>query len=257
MRKQSRAADGKRWLVSPPRRARYRLDIWRMSTDFYPAARRPLASQVADQIRRGITNGDLRPGMRIESSRKLAQALGVSLPVVREALAALSYLGMIEVRHGIGVFVARRQRAARSLKVAHRRAHRTELHQLRATIAAETAARAASRRPTARQQLDLHLLLEERRRSILAGEPAAFVQADFALHAFVAGIAGGPLHVALERMAGMGLAGDMTGLARRLAMDDELDELHDTLVEAIDASDADKARAAAVAIAAAEGAAPD
>jgi DNA-binding FadR family transcriptional regulator len=228
-----------------------------MSTDFHPAARRPLASQVADQIRRGITNGDLRPGMRIESSRKLARELGVSLPVVREALAALAYLGMIEVRHGVGVFIARRRVAARSLKLAHRRANRTELHQLRATVAAETAARAANRRQTARQQLDLHMLLQERRRSILAGEPGDFVQADLALHDFVAGIAGSPLHAALERMTGIGLVGDMTGSAGRLAMDDELDELHDALVEAIDASDADAARAAAVAIATAEGAAPD
>jgi DNA-binding FadR family transcriptional regulator len=164
---------------------------------------------------------------------------------------------MIEVRHGIGVFVARRHVAARSLKVAHRRAHRTELHQLRATIAAETAARAANRRQSARQQLDLHMLLQERRRSILAGEPGALVQADLALHAFVAGIAGSPLHAALERVAGMGLVSDMTGSARRLAMDGELDELHDALVEAIDASDADAARKAAVAIAIAEGAEPD
>jgi DNA-binding FadR family transcriptional regulator len=164
---------------------------------------------------------------------------------------------MIEVRHGIGVFIARRQAGARSLKLAHRRAHRAELHRLRVTIAAENASRAASRRRTARQQLDLHMLLQERRRSILAGEPDAFVQADLALHAFVAGIAGSPLHAALERMAGMGLVGGMTGSARRLAMDDDLDELHDTLVEAIDASDADAARAAAAAIAIAEGAEPN
>lgn len=228
-----------------------------MSSDLFPAARRPLAAQVADQIRRRITNGDLRPGRRVESSRKLAQQLHVSLPVVREALAALSYLGMIEVRHGVGVFVARRRTEARSLKVAYRRAHRTELHQLRATITAETAARAAERRRTERQQLDLHMLLQERRRSILAGEPSAFVHADLELHAFVAGIAGSPLHAALERMAGKGLLGDMTGRARRLALDGDLDELHDTLVEAIDASDADAARAAASAIAVAEGVAPD
>jgi DNA-binding FadR family transcriptional regulator len=101
------------------------------------------------------------------------------------------------------------------------------------------------------------MLLQERRRSILAGEPSAFVQADLALHDFVAGIAGSPLHAAVERMMGIGLVGDMTGSAGRLAMDDELDELHDALVEAIDASDADAARAAAVAIATAEGAAPD
>lgn len=234
-----------------------RLDFWRLPADLYPAARRPLAAQVADQIRRRITTRDLRGGQRIESSRKLAAELRVSLPVLREALAALSYLGMIEVRHGIGVFVVRRQPAARVLRVSHRRAHRAELHDLRATIAAEVAARAASRRRTERQQLDLHLLLQERHRAVLAGEPTAFVEADLELHAFIAGAARSPLHAALERMAGVGVRTDMTGRARRLALDDELDELHRTLVDAIDASDADAASAAARAIAVAEGAAPD
>lgn len=181
----------------------------------------------------------------------------VSLPVVREALAALSYLGLVDVRHGVGIFVARRHRAARVLKVAHRRAHRTELHELRATIAAETAARAATRRHTERRQLDLHMMLQERYRSVLAGEPSAFIQADLDLHAFVAGMAGSPLHAAVERMAGVGLRTDMIGRARRMALDPELDELHQTLVDAIDAKDADAARVAARAIAVAEGAAPD
>jgi DNA-binding FadR family transcriptional regulator len=49
----------------------------------------------------------------------------------------------------------------------------------------------------------------------------------------------------------------MGGRARRLALDEDLDELHRTLVDAIDASDADAARTAARAIAIAEGAAPD
>lgn len=228
-----------------------------MAAGLYPARRRPLAAQVADQIRRRITVGDLRPGQRIESSRKLATELQVSLPVLREALAALSYLGMVEVRHGVGIFVARRQRASRVLQVSHRRAHKAELHELRGIIAAEVAARAASRRQTERQQLDLHLLLQERDRSALAGEPSAFVQADLDLHAFVAGLARRPLHAALDRMAGVGVRTDMAGRARRLALDGDLDELHRRLIDAIDESDADAAREAARAIAIAEGAAPD
>lgn len=179
------------------------------------------------------------------------------MPVLREALAALSYLGMIEVRHGVGVFVAQRLRAARVLRVSQRRAHRAELHALRATIAAELASLAASRKRTARQQLDLHLMLEERYRSVLRGEPAAFVRADLDFHAFVAGIAGSPLHAALERMAGTSLRTDLAGRASRLARDDEVNELHRTLVEAIDDSNADAARRAAKAIADAEGPAPD
>jgi DNA-binding GntR family transcriptional regulator len=116
-------------------RSRPRLNFWRLPADLYPAARRPLAAQVADQIRRKISTGDLRPGQRIESSRKLSAELRVSMPVLREALAALSYVGMIEVRHGVGIFVARRQRPARVLRLSQRHASRKELHDLRATIA--------------------------------------------------------------------------------------------------------------------------
>lgn len=179
------------------------------------------------------------------------------MPVLREGLAALSYLGMIEVRHGVGIFVTHRLRAARVLRVSQRRAHTAELHALRATIAAELAALAASRKRTDGQQLDLHLMLEERYRSVLGGEPGTFVQADLDLHAFVAGIAGSPLHAALERMAGIGLRTDLAGRARRLALDDDLNELHRTLVEAIDDSDGEAARRAAKAIADAEAPAPD
>jgi GntR family transcriptional repressor for pyruvate dehydrogenase complex len=239
------------------RRSAPRLDFWRLRADLYPAARRPLAVQVADQIRQRISTGDLRPGQRIESSRKLATELRVSLPVLREALAALSYVGMVEVRHGVGIFVGRRHRPARILRVSQRHASREELHDLRATIAGEVAARAASRRRTQRQELDLHMLLQERHRSVLAGEPAAFVEADLDLHAFVAGVARKPLHAALERMAGLALRTDLAGRARRLALDEDLDELHRTLVDAIDSSDADAARATARAIATAEGAVPD
>ncbi len=238
-------------------RSRPRLNFWRLPADLYPAARRPLAAQVADQIRRKISTGDLRPGQRIESSRKLSAELRVSMPVLREALAALSYVGMIEVRHGVGIFVARRQRPARVLRLSQRHASRKELHDLRATIAAEVAARAASQRRTERQQLDLHMLLEERHRSVLAGEPAGFVEADLELHAFVAGVARSPLHAALERMAGVALRTDLAGRAGRLALDPELEELHGRLVDAIDLADADAARVAARAIATAEGAAPD
>lgn len=254
--KPRRARDARRWTATRQRAARP-LDFWRLPGGLHPVARRPLAARVADQIRRRISGGDLRPGERIESCRQLALELQVSHSVLREALAALSYVGMIDVRHGVGVFIAQRHPAARALRVSQRRAHRTELHDLRATINSEVAVRAALRRRTERQQLDLHLMLEERHRSVLAGEPTAFIQADLDLHAFVAGVAGSPLHATLERMIGVSLRTDMAGQARRLALDGELDQLHRELVDAIDVSDADAARVAARAIAIAEGAAPD
>jgi DNA-binding FadR family transcriptional regulator len=258
MAKRKRRKGTQPWTPVRGRRVRVlKLDFWRMSANLYPAVRRSLAAQAADQIRQRISRGDLRPGQRIESSRKLALELQISLPVLREALAALSYLGMLEVRQGVGIFVARQFRAARVLRVSHRRAQTAELHALRATIAAETASLAARRRRTHGQRLDLHLMLQERHRAVLAGEPMAFTRADLELHTFVAGVAGMPLHASLERMAGVSLRADLAGRARRLALDEGLNELHRTLVDAIDASDADAAREAARAIANAEGAAPD
>lgn len=255
MAKRRKARLRDRW--TPVRRRRPRLNFWNLRADLEPVSRRPLPGQVADQIRKRITSGQLRPGQRLESSRKLAVELQVSLPVVREAISALSYLGMVEVRHGVGIFVARRQPRARVLRVSQRRARRSELHALRALVAAETAALAASRKQSDSQRLDLHLALEERHRSVLAGEPDAFIRADLELHGFVAGIAGHPLHASLERMAGMGIRTDLAGRARRLAFDDELSELHRALVDSIDRSDVDAARTAARAIAVAEAAAPD
>jgi GntR family transcriptional repressor for pyruvate dehydrogenase complex len=53
-----------------------------------------------------VTTGDLRPGARIPSERRLAEELGVGRTVVREALKSLALVGLIESRHGDGTYVA-------------------------------------------------------------------------------------------------------------------------------------------------------
>jgi DNA-binding FadR family transcriptional regulator len=213
--------------------------------------------QAADQLRRRITLGDLKPGQRIESARKLARELRISLPVLREAIAALGYLGLVEVRHGVGMFVARRPRASRAVRAAARRADLAELHALRETLAAEAAMRAASHRPSPNRMLDLHLMLEERSLSVHSGSPDRFTRADLDFHGTLAGAAGVPLHAALERMTGTALWTDLAGRARRLAWDSSLTRLHRELVDAIEAGTPEAAVAAARAVAAAEAAAPD
>lgn len=213
--------------------------------------------QAADQLRRRITLGDLQAGQRIESARKLSRELRISMPVMREAIAALTYLGMVEVRHGVGMFVARRPRAARAVRAAARRADRAELHALRETLAAEAALRAASQRPSDGRMLDLHLMLEERSLSVHSGSPDRFTRADLDFHGALAAAAGIPLHAALERMVGTALWTDLAGRARRLAWDSSLTRLHRELVEAIEAATPEAAVAAARAVAVAEAAAPD
>jgi DNA-binding FadR family transcriptional regulator len=241
----------------PVRRRGWPVDWRRQPADLQPVSRRPLAMQAADQLRRRISLGDLQPGQRIESARKLSAELRVSLPVVREAIAALTYLGLVEVRHGVGMFVARRPRASRTVRAAARRADLAELHALRETLDAEAAARAASRRPSDQRMLEVHLALEERSLAVHTGNPDRFTRADLDFHGALAGAAGIPLHAALERMTGVALLKDLAGRARRLAWDSSLTRLHHDLVDAIEAGTPEAAVLAARAVATAEAAAPD
>lgn len=68
-----------------------------------PAPRRKLTETVADQLLAGIRN--LPAGARVPSERELTKELGVGRSTVREALNGLAMLGIVEIRHGQGVFV--------------------------------------------------------------------------------------------------------------------------------------------------------
>jgi DNA-binding FadR family transcriptional regulator len=66
-----------------------------------------LYQQIADQIGNLISAGEFRAGDRLPPERELAKQLGVSRPVVREAMIALEIAGLVDVRGGAGTFVKR------------------------------------------------------------------------------------------------------------------------------------------------------
>ncbi|MCX6401734.1 MAG: PLP-dependent aminotransferase family protein [Propionibacteriales bacterium] len=68
--------------------------------------RRPLGGQLADQIRRQVTDGRLAAGDRLPSSRALATELGVARAVTEVAYGQLVAEGWLEGRHGSGTFVS-------------------------------------------------------------------------------------------------------------------------------------------------------
>jgi len=72
---------------------------------FQPVGNRRLYEQVADQIGALIRDGEFSSGQRLPAERDLAKMLGVSRPVVREAMIALEIAGLLEVRTGSGAFV--------------------------------------------------------------------------------------------------------------------------------------------------------
>jgi GntR family transcriptional regulator, transcriptional repressor for pyruvate dehydrogenase complex len=64
-----------------------------------------LYKQVADQIEGLIVGESLCPGDRLPSERQLAEQLGISRTVVREAIRLLSVRGLVEVKPGRGTYI--------------------------------------------------------------------------------------------------------------------------------------------------------
>jgi DNA-binding transcriptional regulator YhcF (GntR family) len=176
----------KRWGGRRRQRPRPHVETWwSRPASLQTLPRGSLAERAADQLRHRIQLGDVQPGQRLESSRMLAKELGVSLPVVREALAALRAIGLVEIRHGIGASVARRHRAAPVLRASRRRATRRELNELRRGLDAVMAA-VAARRVTPHRMREMRFALEERALASRSGDPQRFTSADLEPHRWVA-----------------------------------------------------------------------
>jgi GntR family transcriptional repressor for pyruvate dehydrogenase complex len=78
-----------------------------MTKELFPhVAREKLAVTVAQQIRDTVRG--LSAGTRLPSLAVLSRQLGVGRSTVREALTGLEAMGVIEIRHGQGIFVAER-----------------------------------------------------------------------------------------------------------------------------------------------------
>ncbi|KJZ88583.1 transcriptional regulator, putative pyruvate dehydrogenase complex repressor [Clostridium sp. IBUN22A] len=60
---------------------------------------------IIEQIKDSVKNGELKSGDKLPSERELAEKLQVSRTSVREALKALSMLGLIDSKHGDGNFI--------------------------------------------------------------------------------------------------------------------------------------------------------
>jgi GntR family hexuronate regulon transcriptional repressor len=70
-----------------------------------PADARKLYQQVAGAVASAISAGQYPVGSRLPSERDLAEEFGVSRPTVREAMIALEIRGLVEARHGSGIYV--------------------------------------------------------------------------------------------------------------------------------------------------------
>ncbi|WP_431916334.1 GntR family transcriptional regulator [Nonomuraea jabiensis] len=73
----------------------------------------PKYQRIAEELRREIRAGTLRPGDRLPAETALVARFKVSAPTIRQALGVLRAEGLVESRHGIGTFVKEDRRLER------------------------------------------------------------------------------------------------------------------------------------------------
>lgn len=64
-----------------------------------------LSRQIVERLQKLIASESLRPGDRLPSERHLAEQLGVSRSVIREAMGVLKACGLLEARPGNGTYI--------------------------------------------------------------------------------------------------------------------------------------------------------
>lgn len=78
-----------------------------MKNAFGPVTKRNLSDTLARRIRGLIRSGEFVQGDRLPPILEMARRFGVGHPTIREALKKLEATGVVEIRHGSGVYVTR------------------------------------------------------------------------------------------------------------------------------------------------------
>ena len=155
-----------------------------------------------EKIRRDIEEAGLAPGTKLPTERELMDQMRVSRSSLREALRVLSTLGLVDVRHGDGIYVGG-QRGVRPMTSGHFDPRREDalrtLVEARIGVEVITTQLAAERGSEADFQR-LERLTDEQEQAFARGvdetwEPLAFEIA-------VAEMAGNPILSEFEQMLG-------------------------------------------------------
>jgi len=78
-----------------------------MSNVLSPVVRQNLSDEIAQRIAQLIHTQEYEPGARLPAISDMARQFGVGAPTLREALKKLETVGVVDIRHGSGVYVGR------------------------------------------------------------------------------------------------------------------------------------------------------
>lgn len=152
-----------------------------------PVQRLRLYEELAQRIIDFAAHTGLKPGDRLPTERELSERMEVSRATVRQATVALEVQGIVEVRHGDGIYLQRTDGAKELIRdLLDRRQRLPEILEARETIECKLAELAARRR-TDEDIEAIRAALTDMEDQIAAGEIGT--EGDAAFHGAVAGAA--------------------------------------------------------------------
>lgn len=166
-----------------------------------------LMEEVCQRLAAGIRAGELDEEGWLPSERQLAEQLGVSRPVVREATKRLELQGLVEVLHGVGTKVVDRLHSplngSLELLLPNEADRLRQLNETRQAIEPQAARLAAERsKPAHRRELKA---IHERLAAAETAEQA--ILQDLAFHRAVAEASGNVIfRTVLDSLADLGRA---------------------------------------------------
>jgi len=198
-----------------------------------------LTDDALGKIKDLIVSGELRPGDRLPPEAELSERLGLSRNSLREAVKALDFINVLDVRRGSGTYVTSLAaedmvEAVSFLVDVHASESLREILEVRRIFEAETAYRAAA--------LIDESGLEQLRATITDTDPTSIeslVEQDFEFHSTIASYADNDYLAAMLEAVSVKTARARTwrGMSEDGAVEKTLSE-HRAIIDALAAGDA-------------------
>lgn len=158
-----------------------------------------LVDRVAEEIQQQIVNNALPAGVKLPSEQELAERIGVSRTVIREAVHILTTKGLLETRHGVGTIVRQANGDQLSenlnLLLQTKGYDLDHLHQVRSILEVEIAGLAALQAHL--EEIEELARIVERMETVAESDPLAYADLDAEFHRCLAKSSHNPLLVIL------------------------------------------------------------
>ncbi|MEU3252445.1 FadR/GntR family transcriptional regulator [Streptomyces sp. NPDC006997] len=208
-----------------------------------------VTQRAIEEIKAMIAEGRLEPGQRLPTERELAARLGISRSSTREAIRALTVLGVLQARHGSGIYVTRLE-AGDLLETfgvvadLSRGPRLVELLEIRRVLESTATALAAARiTPDQLAEVERHLTAMD-----ATDDPELILAHDLAFHRAIAVAAGnGTLAAILDGLSSRTFRARVWRGYQEAGAFDRTRREHAAIHRALTARDPEAARAAAAA----------